>query len=310
MFARNYFNSYGYVRIFGRTIPHNSTMKNLFISFLVSYLLIGCNPTTNNQNKTATDSTATAVVVPVQADSLSIDLLVLQTKGLLAKTQTIKVADDPVFHGAKTYQGVELREILEKYTKLKTLDPAQTQIVFECEDGYNPSMLLAMLLSRKAFVAVSDADAPKGQIWINPMKDGREMKVAPFYVVYTDVSAQERDFKWPYNLVKISLVETVKEFATVYPKDDNTMVKGYGLFQKNCMICHALNKVGGKMGPELNYPKSITEYWHSNDDIKAFVKNPTSYRNECKMPAVTYLSDKELDEILRYLQYMAKHKIS
>jgi hypothetical protein len=27
------------------------------------------------------------------------------------------------------------------------------------------------------------------------------------------------------------------------------------------------------------------------------------------MPAVTNLSDKDLDEIIRYLQYMAKHKI-
>ena len=282
-------------------------MKILFVALLASSLLIGCR--TNNQNQTATDSTATVAALPA-ADSLSIDLPILQEKGLLAKTQTVTVADDPVFHKTKTYQGIELREILEKYTKLENLNAAQTQIVFECEDGYNPSMSLEMLLSRKAFLAVSDADAPKGQAWINPIKDGREMKVAPFYVVYSDVSAKERDFKWPYNLVKISLVETVKEFAAVYPQDDNTMVKGYGLFQKNCMICHALNKVGGKMGPELNYPMNVTEYWRSLDDIKAFIKNPTSYRNECKMPAVTYLSDKELDEILRYLQYMAKHKIS
>lgn len=86
------------------------------------------------------------------------------------------------------------------------------------------------------------------------------------------------------------------------------MVRGFGLFQRNWGICQALNGVGGQMGPELNYPKNITEYWRSLTDIKAFVKNPTSYRHASKMPVVTHLSNNELDEIARYLQYMAGHK--
>jgi mono/diheme cytochrome c family protein len=219
------------------------------------------------------------------------------------------VANDPVFHSAKSYKAIPLLDILEKYTKIKNLDITQTQIVFECEDGYNPSMDLSKVLSRKAFLAVADVDAPKGTDWTTIKKGTQEKIIAPFYVVYTNVTPEERDFKWPYNLVKISLVESAKEFAAVYPKDDDTMVKGYGLFQHNCMTCHALNKVGGKMGPELNYPKNITEYWRSTADIKAFIKNPASFRNDCKMPAINHLIDKELDEIVRYLGYMAKHKL-
>jgi mono/diheme cytochrome c family protein len=280
-----------------------------FCCFLLPILFFGCQSSSNQQNTQTADTTAVASTAAVVSnDSLSLYFAELQTQGKLGTPQPIEVPNDPVFHAAKSYEGVLMKDILEKYTKIKTLDPAQTQIVFECEDGYNPSMSLALFLSKTAYLAVKDKAAPAGQDWINPTKDGREMKIAPFYVVYTDVPASATEFKWPYNLVKISLVETQKEFAAVYPKDDDTVVKGFGLFQQNCMTCHALNKVGGVMGPELNYPKNVTEYWQI-DHLKPFIKNPSSYRHNCKMPAVTNLNDKALDEIIRYLQYMAKHKI-
>ena len=277
---------------------------------LLLLLLTGCNSTTQQQSQASKDSlyAQTVVISAPPADSLSLDLLTLKAQGKLTDVQTVRVADDPVFHSAKTYRGIPLLRVLERYTSLKNLDVAQTQIVFECEDGYNPSMPLSIVLGRHSYLAVSDADAPNGKEWVDAVKNGKTKKIAPFYVVYSDVKADERNYKWPYNLVKISLVQTAKIYATVYPHNDDTMVKGFGLFYKNCGICHALNGVGGKMGPELNYPKSITEYWRDVADIKAFVKAPTSFRHDCKMPAVTYLSDRELDEIVRYLTFMATHK--
>ncbi len=287
-------------------------IKTLLLCLSFVFLFAACNQSqkTNSQQADSTVAEADSSELAEPTDSLSIDFLALQDGGQLTNTQTVKVANDPVFHSAKSYKAIPLIEILEKYTKIKTLDIKQTQIVFECEDGYNPSMDLEKVLSRKAFLAVADADAPKGTDWTTIKKGSQEKVIAPFYVVYTNVSPEERDFKWPYNLVKISLVESAKEFAAVYPKHDDTMVKGYGLFQHNCMTCHALNKVGGKMGPELNYPKNVTEYWRSDADIKAFIKNPASFRNECKMPAIDHLTDKEIDEVIRYLGYMAKNKIS
>ncbi len=275
---------------------------------VVLCMLIGCNSASKNKDKSV-DSTASVPTPPPAADSLTLNLASLEVAGAFANPQTIRVADDPVFHSPKTYRVLPLRALLEKYTTLKTLDPAQTQIVFECEDGYSPSMPLSMVLDKKAYLAVSDADAPAGQDWIDVKKNGETKKVSPFYVVYTDVPTTAHDYKWPYNLARISLVSAAKEFAAIYPHDDDTMVRGFGLFQRNCGICHALNGVGGQMGPELNYPKSVTEYWRSTADLKAFIKAPASYRHNCKMPAVTYLSDNELDEIVRYLQYMAGHKM-
>jgi mono/diheme cytochrome c family protein len=288
-------------------------MKNeLPVFLLVISLLVGCHSSSQKTAENKPDSTAAIAQTTAETpanDSLTIYLPDLKAKGLLNKTQTILVADDPVFHKAKTFQAVSLKTLLETHTKLKTLQADKLQIVFECEDGYNPSMPLSLVLGRDAYLATHDADAPTGQDWVTVIKNGQTKTVAPFYVIYGNVTSKEHDYKWPYNLVKISLVETDKELAAIYPHTDDTMVQGFGLFQKNCNICHALNGVGGMMGPELNYPKSVTEYWRSTDEIKAFVRQPTTYRNGCKMPAVTYLTDKELTEIMRYLTYMAGHKV-
>jgi mono/diheme cytochrome c family protein len=286
-------------------------MKNSLLLLFSSLLLVGCNSSTQKTTETSTDSTTKPVATTSAPanDSLTVYLPDLKAKGLLINTQTVRVADDPVFHKPKTFQAIPLKTLLETHTKLKTLDATKLQIVFECEDGYNPSMPLSLVLGRDVYLAIRDTDAPKGEDWITAVKDGKTKTVAPFYVIYSNVMPKEHDYKWPYNLVKISLVETDKELAAIYPHTDDTMVQGFGLFQKNCNICHALNGVGGEMGPELNYPKNVTEYWRSTDDIKAFVRQPTAYRNACKMPAVTYLTDKELNEIIRYLTYMTGHKV-
>lgn len=74
------------------------------------------------------------------------------------------------------------------------------------------------------------------------------------------------------------------------------------------MKCHAINKEGGEMGPEFNYPKNIMEYW-SEANIIAFAKNPTAFRINSKMPPVTDLKDEEFVEIVKYLKYISKHKV-
>jgi cytochrome c2 len=79
---------------------------------------------------------------------------------------------------------------------------------------------------------------------------------------------------------------------------------GYDLFKNRCQTCHAINKIGGKMGPELNYPKSVTTYWKT-EDLKAFIQNPASYRNEVKMPNLG-IKPQEATEIVKYLTYMSK----
>lgn len=257
------------------------------------------------QTKTQQDKTSKPEVAA--ADSLSIDLRRYQKAGLLGKTSVVVVNDDPVFHQKKRYEAIRLTEVLGLMKGFKHVDASQTYLVFECEDGYNPSVLLEKVLRRQSYLAIKDADAPQGKDWIEPIKDGRSMKIAPFYVVYTDVPATDYSYKWPYNLVSMRLAPKSNETAAIFPDQDDTVVQGYDLFKTHCLTCHALNNVGGKMGPELNIPMNVTEYWQMKH-LKAFIVNPAAYRKDCKMPTLSYLKEKEVDEILRYLQYMALHK--
>ncbi len=61
------------------------------------------------------------------------------------------------------------------------------------------------------------------------------------------------------------------------------------------------------MGPELNYPKNVTEYWKP-DQLKLFIKNPADFRHDSKMPRLE-LQDDQIDLILEYLTFMAAQKL-
>ena len=258
----------------------------------------GINPTDVGLNQT----------VASNSDVLTVDLVALQKQGSLNKTAVITVQDDPVFHGVKHYNAISLPEVLETFTAIKKIELDKYQIVFECEDGYRPMMPLRKFLSVKSFIAVSDIDAPKGELWSKVVKEGQPKKIAPFYLIYEGVSAKDTGFKWPYNIVKIRLVPDSQNISLLFPKEDKTAQSGFELFKGNCIVCHSINKIGGSMGPELNYPKSVTEYWDKKQ-LKDFIKNPASFRNGVKMPTLTNLSEKEIEDIVGYLDYMATHKL-
>lgn len=281
-------------------------MKKLVVFALLSALYVSCDSSQKNSKKDSLQVAKLAIEEVPASDSLTIDLLDLKEKGLLKKTQIVIVKPDPVYHKNKRFNALLLKDILEKYSSMKRMNAADLKVVFECEDGYKPEMPLEKLLSAKAYLAVSDADAPKGRAWEILEKNGQETKIEPFYMVYEDVSGDDISYKWPYNLVKIHFAPLHENDAALKPKEESALA-GYEIFKNRCQTCHAINKIGGKMGPELNYPKSVTEYWKT-DDLKAFIQNPASYRNDVKMPNLG-IKPEEATEIVKYLSYMSEHKL-
>lgn len=274
-------------------------MKKL-IPFL-AIILLNCQSNKNDSQKVEKTPKSNS------NDTLSIDLIALKEKGLLRKTQQISIKNDVVFHKDKRFNAVDFKEILYQYSSIENLNPADTKIVFECEDGYKPEMPLERLLNTKSYLAVSDVDAPKGSEWEQIMKDGHEMKAAPFYLIYPEIDQKNNDYQKPYNLVAVHFAPLNENDAALFPKDDESVVGGYNLFKKHCQTCHAINKIGGVMGPELNYPKSVTEYWKIKD-LEAFIVNPANYRNAVKMPNLG-IKPEESKQIVAYLEYMSKRKI-
>ena len=172
--------------------------------------------------------------------------------------------------------------------------------------GYKPEMPLELFLNSNPYLAYRDIDAPKDSNWEAIIKDGNEMNAEPFYIVYTSVSEKDSQYKWPYNLVRINLEPLNKSTIELYPLKNRKLETGYTLFKNQCLSCHAINGIGGTMGPELNYPKSVTEYW-KEDELVNYIVNPASFRNKVKMPALG-ITKQQSQKIVDYLKYMSENK--
>ena len=244
--------------------------------------------------------------VAIIQPEIVLDLVDLQSKNKLGKDTVVTIANDPVYHKTKKYQAVSALVLLKNEIDLSKVDIKNTLIIFECIDGYKPEMSLELFLKTNPFLAFKDMDAPKGSNWEKIVKNGNEMNADPFYLVYTSVSSDNQEYKWPYNVIKFRLESKNKNIEALQPKDDEKAMKGFALYQKHCITCHAINGIGGEMGPELNYPKSVTEYWKETELVD-YIVNPASFRNKVKMPTLG-ITKQQSQEIVDYLKYMSEHK--
>jgi len=283
-----------------------TTKYNLFIPFLLICSFLSCNQKKEQiKDQLNVNQSAGSTVEPiVNKSEYHIDLLDLKTKKKLGKDTLITVVNDPVYHKTKKYSAFNALTLIANEIDLSIINSKSTKIVFECIDGYKPEMPLELFLASKPYLAFKDVDA-KGADWEPISKNGNKMDAAPFYLVYTNAPADDDHYKWPYNLIKIHLEPIDKSKTALYPKDQSK-VAGYTLFQNQCISCHAINGIGGEMGPELNYPKSVTEYWVETELVD-YIVNPASFRNKVKMPTLG-ITKQQSQEIVGYLKYMAKNK--
>jgi cytochrome c2 len=274
----------------------NKPIIHILISCLFIFSFLSC----NQKKEQKVEATTIA-----QAE-IKLDLLNLQAKNKLGKDTIVTIINDPVYHKAKKYKAVSASFLIQNEIDLTKIDPKNTKIVFECKDGYKPEMPLELFLNANPYLAFQDVEAPKGANWEAIIKNGNEMNAEPFYIVYTSVSEKDTRYKWPYNLVKIYLEPLNKSTLELYPLKNRKLETGYTLFKNQCLTCHSINGIGGTMGPELNYPKSVTEYWKENELVN-YIVNPASFRSKVKMPTLG-ISKQQSQEIVDYLKYMSENK--
>jgi cytochrome c2 len=77
-----------------------------------------------------------------------------------------------------------------------------------------------------------------------------------------------------------------------------TISPGAAVFQtKGCMNCHSLHGVGGSFGPALDtIGRTLT-----SEQIEHYIHDPRSVNPNAKMPPQTGLTDREREEVAKFL---------
>ena len=83
-------------------------------------------------------------------------------------------------------------------------------------------------------------------------------------------------------------------------------MRGFELFRGECIRCHAVNREGGRVGPELNVPQSIVEY-RDSEFLRAYIRDPLRFRYGA-MPPHPGLDDGDLDDLIAYFRAMSTRK--
>ena len=214
---------------------------------------------------------------------------------------------DPYYQRQKTFRACPLGRVLELGYVALTLDPA-SNVFLRALDGYTQSAPLAKLRDAGAHLAFEDLSNPEGQGW-EPI-DRKQVDPAPFYLVWTGADQQDlHRYPWPYQLAEIDIAPFEREYPHTIPEGaapGDAAWQGFAIFRSQCVICHAINGEGGRVGPELNVPRSIVEY-RPLEQIRAYIRDPSSFRHT-SMPAHQHLRDTELDALIGYFQAMSQRK--
>lgn len=220
------------------------------------------------------------------------------------KTETVR-AYDPYYNRDKTFHAFPVARVLEKGFEGEDARIGELELVLRAKDGYTVAMRGRRILEDGGFIAYEDAEVPGwepiGQQRANP---------APFYFIWSkkDQASLETHPR-PYQMAAIEIIR----FEDAFPKTTPTGLskedpgwKGFAIYRDQCVHCHAINRQGGRVGPELNVPKSIVEY-RPVDQIKAYIKNPLDFRYST-MPPHPSFTDANLDEIVAYFRAMSTRK--
>lgn len=208
---------------------------------------------------------------------------------------------DPYYQRVKTWRALPLEPVLR--VAFPTQPLASLEFTLRASDGYTVPISGARLLEGGAYLAFADAAGawePIGEKRANP---------GPWYLVWKgeaqrDLTTHPR----PWALASLAIEPFERVFPLVVPRSTDAKVqRGFQLFREQCVKCHAINQQGGRVGPELNVPKNVTEY-RDEAFLRAWIRDPFSFRVSV-MPGSPHLSEEDLSSLLAYLSAMKEVKL-
>jgi len=235
------------------------------------------------------------------------DAIDLLTTDHSVESKTVRVTYDPLYKSPKNYEGYDLAELLAFFGHELTIGPDAKDVRLIAADDYVVILPPEVILAKRPVLAFEDLNAPYGKPWAPVTDKGRAVDPGPFYLVWPGLK-DHKTVAWPYKIVKLDLVQK-SIYSKIAPASDHPAYAGFELFVDNCSRCHSVNLVGATLGPELNTPVSVLEYFN-NDKLPVFIRNASRFRARSLMPDFEHLSDAEIASIVDYLKYMQTQPVA
>jgi len=236
------------------------------------------------------------------------ELRTLSLRELAAKAPPVVVStDDPYYGKSKRFRAVSLESVLA--LGFAGVPGAGRELIFRAKDGYAVPFREAAIHEPGAFLAFADDDVPGYE----PIG---AQKVSPFplYLVWTQAGQSDLEkHPRPWQLESIEMVRFESAFphtappAQADPAASAQVQRGYDTFKALCFQCHAINRQGGRTGPELNVPQNVLEYLPESY-VRGYIVKPATYRYGI-MPAHETMTGSELDDLVGYLRCMKDRKL-
>ncbi len=233
------------------------------------------------------------------------DVATLRLSELRARVPAERVtAFDPYYQRTKSWHALPLAPVLALAFPGRPL--AALEFTLRASDGYTVPVSGARLLEAGGYLAFADVDGPWEPIGAKRAHPG------PWYVVWKDAAQQDLStHPRPWALAAIAVEPFEAVFPRVVPPTAEPQVaRGFSLFRQRCLSCHAINQQGGRVGPELNVPRNITEY-RDEAFLRAWIADPQAFRVSA-MPPSPQLTEDDVTALLAYLGAMkqAKHIVA
>jgi mono/diheme cytochrome c family protein len=177
-------------------------------------------------------------------------------------------------------------------------------IIFVGRDGSSATGKTFQAEEGGGYIGFLDLESPDMEL----IPDSGRGKSTAFQLFWTgEAQRPANDYPWPSKIATIKLVQFEDQYPKVVPKgiaENTSAYRGFVTFRGQCFKCHAINRQGGKIGPDLNAPQSIVDY-RPEKILKAFIREPSKYRYTT-MPDQTHLTDNDLDDLVAYFKVKSK----
>lgn len=179
----------------------------------------------------------------------------------------------------------------------------ETEGILKALDGYASVVSASRLREDGGCLAYEDVDHKDWEL-----VGRKQVSPAPFYLIWQEEHQTPANaYPWPYQLASIQLVRFEERYPEVMPagtRHGSPEHRGFKIFKDQCMRCHSINQQGGKIGPDLNAPRSVVDY-RDKKTLLEFIRKPSDFRYT-EMPDHEHLSDRDLEDLYDYFSLKSR----